>query len=355
MLYAAQRQYFSDCNQELAVRNREIVRTLSYAIIIIIALYYLIATIFFSKWVISPAYGLVIPVLLPILWYAKKRTLSVRASFVLTNVMYAVVMIEIILLSVFPYPDVPSVYYPLFLIAAPVIFILPIYNHLIALLLSYISFCSLVLMVKSPSCLPHELIEATTAAIFFLVITGIIAQLRLQERTVRNRYVAMSKQDGLTGLLNKSAGMDAAKLYIDFIKNEESFAVLFLDIDNFKSINDVKGHIDGDKCIESFGKLILDTCRKGDIVCRFGGDEFMIILKDISNEGVAVSMAERILAGVREMAVYKENGVTCSIGISFCSSTTCCDLEEALRRADQALYLAKDEGKDRLQLYGMAS
>ena len=262
----------------------------------------------------------------------------------LTTIMYVVLMAFVIVMSVFPHPNVPSVYFPLFLLVGPVIFLMPVRLQLLITLSGSVVFFPLVLMFKSPDCWSHELFESTTALLLSAGVMLLMMQLRVQTESLKNQYYLESTRDRLTGLLNKESGIAAASERLARQKAGEHSAVFFLDIDDFKSINDTCGHLDGDSCLRAVAGILQSVCRRGDPVCRFGGDEFMMLLQPLESAEAAGQRAEAILAAVRSARTAPRR-MTCSIGVCFISEALH-PLEEYIRMADSALYRAKNAGKN---------
>jgi diguanylate cyclase (GGDEF)-like protein len=163
--------------------------------------------------------------------------------------------------------------------------------------------------------------------------------------------------DGLTDLANRALFMDHLQLALARAKRHEDyqFAVLFLDLDRFKVINDSLGHIVGDKLLVGIARRLETAMRPGDTVSRLGGDEFTVLLDDLRDTGEARTVAERLL---RELAMpYNLGGhevfITVSIGIAI-SATNYQRPEEMLRDADTAMYRAKQLGKARYEVFNQA-
>lgn len=159
---------------------------------------------------------------------------------------------------------------------------------------------------------------------------------------------ALSVTDSLTGLYNRNKlNMIINDQLARFKRNHRPFAVLMIDVDHFKTLNDNLGHIVGDKILSSVAKILIQSIRSVDFAARYGGDEFIIILTETTvNE--ALNTAERIRSKVVEIlhgSDDKRIAITLSIGIVQCQSedTTSTIL---LTRADNALYAAKHAGRN---------
>jgi diguanylate cyclase (GGDEF)-like protein len=354
---AIQKGYFIDSSKEIAVRNLRLMRLACGTCICFYLLYWAVTALFFREWMISPLYGLIVPILAVFLYYSGKsvqsENINVKTAQRATLLLYCALMAYAIVMSVFPHSNVPSAYYPLFLLMAPVIFILPAYQHILITGVSLVIFYVLVLGYKSPACWSHELFEATTAAVFSMVVIIFMTQFRLQSDHLKEKYYKLSRQDSLTGIVNKSTGLEIAQEYLDTAKRNEKCALLFVDIDSFKSFNDTFGHIEGDNLLTSLGATLSMLCRKSDIVCRFGGDEFIIVLKDVFTLDMVKRKAQNILDSVSRIELRSRKQMTCSIGIYFRDYGRV-TVQEMIHRADIALYQAKNNGKNRYEVYTQA-
>ena len=160
-------------------------------------------------------------------------------------------------------------------------------------------------------------------------------------------------KDALTGLYNKGTAMELVKEAIITNSNEGKLAaMIMIDLDHFKDVNDTFGHAAGDKLLEDVGKVLNDSFKGRDIVGRMGGDEFMIFMTDIKSENDAVSISTRLNKMLTKRIVKTQGEVTisASIGIAICDSKMT-EFEALFKRADEALYKTKKNGRNGNTLY----
>lgn len=174
---------------------------------------------------------------------------------------------------------------------------------------------------------------------------------RLEEVLKLEHYRAW--HDSLTDLPNRQFFYDQLRQTISISKRyNRKCAVMFLDLDGFKRVNDTFGHSFGDELLKVISKLLQPCLRGSDVLARLGGDEFTIILREIDKAQNAIAVAKRILALLKNpLKIYdKELYITLSLGISIYPSDGG-DLETLVKNADIAMYRAKAKGKNRYQLY----
>jgi len=169
---------------------------------------------------------------------------------------------------------------------------------------------------------------------------------QLLETYARLKYLA--ENDPMTGLSNRHYFEDNLRSAITRAQRFDSkVGLLFLDIDNFKLINDSLGHDIGDQILQQVASRLLDVIREGDIVCRLGGDEFSIIVHDIESETSLAALAQRIIDNLRIPITVgqTQHFISCSIGIS--TYPDCAqNAEDMLKHADLAMYHVKHMGRN---------
>ena len=189
------------------------------------------------------------------------------------------------------------------------------------------------------------------ALLFTIAIAFILLAMAKERTEYRQRTAAMI--DPLTGIANRRSflqdGADMAKRHTS---SSRSTAVLLIDLDNFKSINDRFGHAIGDRVLQVFAEAAKGAIRSTDLLGRLGGEEFAAVLYDVGRDK-AVAQAERIRATFAEMASEVDGrpavAATVSIGIAL-SQDQSLDMSALLAQADQALYCAKERGRNRVEV-----
>lgn len=171
-----------------------------------------------------------------------------------------------------------------------------------------------------------------------------ITDIRKNENLLKHQ----ANHDALTDLPNRSLILDVLNHAIEMgIRHNTKVGLLFIDLDDFKKINDTAGHQEGDRYLIEFANRIQSALKTGDILGRLGGDEFVVILEDISEISDVIQIIERILK-LCEVPFYikdKKYYMSCSIGVSL-SPDDSASSEELIRKADMAMYQAKESGKN---------
>jgi diguanylate cyclase (GGDEF)-like protein len=186
-------------------------------------------------------------------------------------------------------------------------------------------------------------VAAQATAFFFVGYSMASFHAALQrERT-------LSRTDALTGLANSRAFREEAQRVLARSKrHDRPVSLAYIDVDDFKKVNDTLGHQAGDELLRTIGTAIARTARAGDLTARLGGDEFAVLLEETDRDG-----ARAFLTRTREqLAATLQNGaraVTTSMGaVTFAHAPS--DVEELVQKADALMYAAKSAGKDRFVL-----
>ena len=197
------------------------------------------------------------------------------------------------------------------------------------------------------------LVEGLAALTLISLALFLSTRLMATREAAQKQVQALEYYDSLTGLPNRTFLLERLELALaGATAANKKVAVLFLDLDNFKTINDSLGHSIGDLLLREIARRLKLFVREDDTVARLGGDDFLIALGNLDYAGEATRMAERILRAVTESFVNGERSlnVTCSVGISLFPGHGE-DCETLIKNADAAMYRAKENGRNRLQVF----
>ena len=185
-------------------------------------------------------------------------------------------------------------------------------------------------------------------------VAGIVLNARdvSERKALETELTRQALHDSLTGLANRALfreRINHALARRDRL--EQPLAVLFLDLDGFKEVNDSFGHVVGDELLRQASKRLIESTRAGDTVARIGGDEFGILVESFDSAAVTTSLAERCIEALRRpfKVAGKEVFISVSIGIAITNAIE--DTDEILRNADVAMYEVKSRGGGSFQLY----
>jgi diguanylate cyclase (GGDEF)-like protein len=161
--------------------------------------------------------------------------------------------------------------------------------------------------------------------------------------------------DPLTGLANKTLFLDRVEHAVARIRRGTGeLALLFMDLDNFKVVNDNFGHAGGDDLLVTVTNRLLGCVRGADTIARLGGDEFALLVEDAGSETEAIEVAERILTAVRRPFVLLDQDVCVSISVGISFAAPGVGASEFVADADLAMYAAKRRGRDRYEIFDAA-
>ncbi len=227
--------------------------------------------------------------------------------------------------------------------------------------LFYLLLIVITLYTNSLSMVTTSFSDNEVTALLSLHLTGLMAILlfylytKMLERHTEAFYSAkavarLASLDTLTQLPNRKAFLD--DLGSNIAMGRDKLAVLFIDLDRFKAVNDTKGHAVGDELLKEIARRLKSSVRSGDLVARLSGDEFTVVLYDCDDIQKAEAVARKILEALTEIFSIEEHNlhISASIGISLAPQHGL-DVSELLTKADSAMYRAKRNGKNRLAVY----
>lgn len=187
---------------------------------------------------------------------------------------------------------------------------------------------------------------------FLIAIAGLVALARRQRGAEQDAF-HRSRHDDLTGLANREVFLErVTKAVARSNTGDGMVAVLLLDLDHFKIINDSLGHAAGDALLEALGERFRQALRPGDTLARFGGDEFAMLTRQLASADQAILAATRLQSVLTEPVQIAGHDVrvTASVGVAVCDDAAM-DTGDLMRAADAALYKAKERGRERVELF----
>ena len=183
---------------------------------------------------------------------------------------------------------------------------------------------------------------------------GIIAMVQDigTRKSLEARLTHQASHDPLTNLANRTLFRQRVEVALQRARNRDQVVVMFLDIDNFKAVNDSAGHSAGDQLLVVAASRLLNATRGSDTVARFGGDEFAILLENVRDDDEARIVADRITRAMRQSIHVGEESVSSGVSIGIARLHNEGDgADELIRNADVAMYTAKGAGKGRYQFF----
>ena len=180
-----------------------------------------------------------------------------------------------------------------------------------------------------------------------------IVRFSMYRKSAEENLRTAAQRDLLTGLPNRGLLEDRLEHAVSIaLRKQTSVALMFLDLDKFKSVNDTYGHLVGDALLSAVGERLTECIRESDTVARIGGDEFMVLLEEVTSDDDAKIVAEKIISAINKPFLIGARKVTTStsIGIDVYPGDAC-NTETLMKNADKAMYEAKSSGRNNYQLY----
>ncbi|MDD3919836.1 MAG: GGDEF domain-containing protein [Eubacteriales bacterium] len=245
------------------------------------------------------------------------------------------------------FPAAPGVAAVLAPLCAVALFILPPNVMLVYLAAAECALLFCTLQYKAVPYAGYDAYASVLTLLLSLLLLWRLFRLRVEGCRAKERYQRLSTLDALTGILNKNASEQYCKSYLSVREPEEACALMVIDIDDLKAVNDTLGHRTGDGLLEAVGSGLVGCFRSSDVVGRIGGDEFLILLKNVPNRDFLAFTARRIQKAVETVSrTHIKVQVSCSIGIAY-SKRPPTSYDDLFLRADTAMFEAKKAGKHR--------
>lgn len=337
--------YFFNARSEIAEKNLNTLKIISVSTFFIGVFLGSVAPYLIPDWIPTRHYWQMVPTLVVFILfsfiYKKKANHSyfvVQTACVLFCVMLLYHFIDI---SVFSHPDMPDTFVSMFIMMIPVMFIIHPAICSGLMIGGGAVFWGLLNRYKTGIAVSHDSFAIIATFFFAVIIMLVVFDLRINDFFLRERYILRSRMDQLTGLLNKRSYERSCQQALRTKPYDASCALIIFDIDDFKVINDRRGHLVGDRALEIIGEVLTETFRTSDYVGRIGGDEFSAFVLPGSDNICLCSMAQRVLDEVaRRTNAEIGQEVTLSVGIVWRKRGNAY-YEKFFVAADSLLYNAK--------------
>ena len=350
----AMRRYFRDARAEIAEKNLRLMGAASLFTAALLIAFLLLTPFVIRGWRPSLQHLLFFPASIALFAIAKLygRFGQCRPKVVTALCLFfcATLFTFILLIDALSDTTAPGTFFPMLCIALPVAFILPMRLNFAPVILAECAYVAVVLNAKPIEIAQYDVFSSLVGIGFSLALWQMIARMRIRDYELRMRYRQLSTQDTLSGILNKMAFEAAANRYLRASDRPAGGALIIMDLDDFKGVNDHLGHYTGDRLLRSIGEFLPSVFRTSDLIGRFGGDEFIVLVKGAISQAALEDKCVQIQQKLRQLRIADScESVTCSIGCATLleSSET---FEHLFRRADDALYRAKQLGKNRYQI-----
>ncbi len=350
-------EYIND-NQEFVGRsNRMMLIRVSFIIEILLTIYFFLSLSVFKSWNVTDIYaanivinGIALGLFLLFFW---KKEVPVKRTVLVCEIYQFYIMMFLVVISLAPLEmDSPAVYFASLGIVFAVVFIIPWYQMVILFAVE----CGIMIVasyfLKSANIFSINLFSSVVACFVFAYIARNLYEFRISESIAKAKLKDMAGIDKLTGLYNKG---NMENLCLDYFNHhEENVAIMIIDFDNFKVVNDTFGHQQGDQVLKAFGSILKKNAGEADLVGRIGGDEFMIMVTNVVSEEAVLKMADAIVEQTHDiLASELVFAFSCSIGIALRSQQEGLSYDMLFSYADRALYNTKNNGKNGKTLFTM--
>lgn len=341
--------YYRETRSEATESNIRNLKTISTVAIVLIIFFYILNPIVVKGWNLKVQHIMFLPALLACsaaAWiYISKKNKNYWVVFFMCLIFDAVILAFCIAADIFASNTMPASFMPMMYIVLPTLFIIPqkyVYAMLSATELLYLIMST---NFKVPEVAQYDIFNSIIGFMFSVVIIQIILNLRLRDYRLRQRYQDLSTRDALSGMFNKEFFREAVDEYLDTKGMRAPHAMCIIDMDDFKLINDNYGHSIGDKLLQLEGRILRETFRATDILGRFGGDEYVVFIRDTADFKVLSEKAELIQTKLQQKAAEELSlEASCSIGFVTAEEGKH-SYDELFEFADKALYQAKNNGK----------
>lgn len=352
------KRYIKDNMDKVAAANQKMLVNIAILYMVVICLYNIIVPIFFAEWGVNWIYqvSLVIHILvltLILLRYRKRPRAEKEIRWV-SALFQLYCMAFVLVVSILPFEfEQPATYYVPVMIGFSALFIYTLRMSVALVLVESVGLILCSFLFKSSEVASVNCFSCLLGAFVALFVANILYTNRNAESQHRKELRKIGNTDKLTGIANRAATETACS---DFIHSNKmsKYALMLLDVDHFKSVNDTYGHQTGDELLVKFAKVVKEAAGPLNIVGRMGGDEFLVFVKNWEKEEELDDIANQVIRHTLKMPLPDDRvNISCSVGICALGEDDWMEYDELFSCADQALYQVKENGRNGKAYYDL--
>ncbi len=343
------RKYFRECLPTINDNNLYMLRKLCMYISMVYVIMIVIGKVVLDDFSFTIPDALVIPLIMVYfninLYTMKHRgEISTGKTAAICCTFYFILGVILAIIDVYKAPAGQAIWLPIAVMALPMIFIDRIYKYAFeeAVVLSILLVLSFI--HKPYDAFLRDVYISLSVYVISIFSARIILEMRARETLAVAEVTRLSALDKLTHVYNKNALTDRIDNYLERKSDGEYCAMCIIDLDDFKLVNDNLGHNAGDLLLEKMGQLLIENFRAYDIVGRYGGDEFVVVMPRMEDVGILESRCKALQMFISDLDVGGGHSITASVGAVICSGNV--KREEIFAMADDALYKSKIQGKN---------
>lgn len=349
------RQFFLDSREESGRQNLRMMRKISIFLVPFILIAFVFTPFLIQDWSISLPYyilfGFVVLTAVVSILYARQPKINSNAANAICTLFIVGMFVIMSWIDIFPAKDVPASFVPLLLIVTPTVFILRFRVIIPLMAIVDIIYSIITLWYKVPRIAQSDVFTSIIGLVLGYMMLLTIVQLRIRDNNAKREYQRRCMVDPVTGILNKFSFENSLRDTLNARDETHECALLLIDIDNMKRMNDELGKLVGDMFLENVAEFLTSIFRGSDIIGRVGGDEFMVYVRNLKSEDWLAGKCSRIQHEIK--AISNENGninMTCSIGAAVAGKVPV-SFEQMYTQADDSLYKAKTRGRGKYVLH----
>lgn len=343
------KQYFEDAKEENARLNLRLLKKISIFLIPFLLIMFLVTPYIVIGWELKYPYVIFLPVVIFFavysVWYARRPEINPTVANISCVIFIICIEILLLMIDVYVGPKSPSSFMPLIFIVVPGMFVLQFRVLVPLLAFSEIVYVISLVNFKEPELAQSDIFTSIVGLMFGYLMAFTIVQLRIKDNNAKREYMRRSMVDPVTGILNKFSFENSVRETLKARETTKLSALLILDIDNLKRMNDELGVLVGDMFLEDVAEYLTHIFRGSDIIGRVGGDEFMIYVRQMEDEEWLSKKCFRLQQEVKTLSNEHGNvNMTVSIGVAIIRGGKV-SFDTLYQCADDSLYKAKTRGR----------